>query len=61
LNSQEPRLAALEGISIAFVEDTKDNKAMLVIEAMDVKHAKLFSQLGLDKYIAEEANRHQSG
>jgi len=43
----------LGGIRIALVEDEKGNKARLVIEEMDTKQAKLFSQLDLGKFIAD--------
>jgi len=44
---------ALEGIRIALVENENGNKARLVIEEMDTKQAKLFSQLDLEKFIAD--------
>ena len=43
----------LEGIRIAIVKNSKGNKIKLVIEEMDAKQARLFSQLGLEKFIAD--------
>ena len=43
----------LEGIRIAIVKNSKGNKIKLVIEEMDAKQARLFSRLGLEKFIAD--------
>ncbi len=43
----------LEGIRIAIVKNSRGNKIKLVIEEMDAKQARLFSQLDLEKFIAD--------
>jgi hypothetical protein len=43
----------LEEIRIVIVKNSRGNKIKLVIKEMDVKQARLFSQLGMEKFIPD--------